>query len=428
MKKIKFNLKNKIIISIFLVIFIFGSIATYAVYSYTKKTFLDNARNALELSVISQGNEVGLIFKNSELLVQTMAEMPDIVDYLNSDYRIQDQRILQHLKIYNIGNNYSAIYLINKNGITIASTDESFVGNDYSFRDYFQEAIRGNHFVDVSIGVTSGELGYYFSHPIRLNENSPALGVAVVKLRPNVVNEHIKLIQDVPSKKIMLTDSFGVILYSNITDRIYKSLGNISDVAKQEIKNKKRFSNIEIKPLQYDILQKQLKEIDDESFVVEFFDEVDNENEIIVADKIKGTQFFLIKEEEQELYEVQATKITIILVIFVIFSAIFSAIALLFLIKKFFKPLDDLTDAVKKIIKGDIRQNINIKTDDEFEDLANNFNEMSEKLADSREDIELKILERTAELEKVNKTLVGRELKMLELKKEIQELKDKQHE
>ena len=67
-----------------------------------------------------------------------------------------------------------------------------------------------------------------------------------------------------------------------------------------------------------------------------------------------------------------------------------------------------------------------IKTGDELEQVADNFNRMVDKLKTSRQEIDLKNQElklKVTEMEKFNKLSVDRELKMIELKNEIIELK-----
>ncbi len=68
---------------------------------------------------------------------------------------------------------------------------------------------------------------------------------------------------------------------------------------------------------------------------------------------------------------------------------------------------------------------------DEIGELARRFDAMAAKLRESHQDLERKIEERTAELnrnlvemERVNKLMVGRELRMQELKREIARLRD----
>ncbi|SEO65429.1 sensor histidine kinase [Aquisalimonas asiatica] len=76
------------------------------------------------------------------------------------------------------------IYIMNPDGVTVATSNwrqaDSFLGGDFSFRPYFQDALGGQAGGYFAIGTTSREPGYYMSRPIRSSEG--ILGVAVVKI------------------------------------------------------------------------------------------------------------------------------------------------------------------------------------------------------------------------------------------------------
>ncbi|GAH16620.1 unnamed protein product, partial [marine sediment metagenome] len=72
---------------------------------------------------------------------------------------------------------------------------------------------------------------------------------------------------------------------------------------------------------------------------------------------------------------------------------------------------------------------IDIKSKDEIGDLATSFEKMAQSLKKQQDNLENLVVERTKELEtkidelqKYKKITVGRELKMVELKKRIKEL------
>ena len=67
----------------------------------------------------------------------------------------------------------------------------------------------------------------------------------------------------------------------------------------------------------------------------------------------------------------------------------------------------------------------NIETSDEIGSLAKSFNVMTEELEIAYADVETRVEDRTEKLVKLNGLMVGREVKMVELKKEIAELKSK---
>ncbi|MBI5613318.1 HAMP domain-containing protein [Candidatus Gottesmanbacteria bacterium] len=91
-----------------------------------------------------------------------------------------------------------------------------------------------------------------------------------------------------------------------------------------------------------------------------------------------------------------------------------------------------LTSAVARVGKGDLSQEVSIRANDEIGDMAQGFNAMLVQLRSYRDDMEKKITDRTNDLEKrtrevedINKLMVGREIKMIELKKKLSEFEAK---
>jgi len=88
----------------------------------------------------------------------------------------------------------------------------------------------------------------------------------------------------------------------------------------------------------------------------------------------------------------------------------------------FIRPLNIFIDATKEIAKGNLAVKVNIENEGEIGQLAKAFNDMILELHDSRENVEKKVAARTADLKKINKFMVGREIKMIDLKKQINDL------
>jgi nitrogen fixation/metabolism regulation signal transduction histidine kinase len=122
------------------------------------------------------------------------------------------------------------------------------------------------------------------------------------------------------------------------------------------------------------------------------------------------------------------SQVTVDLVILIVALAIILALlilAFLFVRSILLGPLDDLNHALKKVADGDLSQEIKMARRDEIGRAINSFNLMIRELKESRFNVEKKVTERTMELEQVNNVMVGRELKMIELKKELEELRRK---
>ncbi len=99
-----------------------------------------------------------------------------------------DQRLRQSLNErlarLNQAAGSSVLYLIDRHGDTLAASnwdeESSFVGHNYAFRPYFQDALQdvwGRYF---AVGVTTGVPGYFLSHAIE--QEGVVTGVLVVKL------------------------------------------------------------------------------------------------------------------------------------------------------------------------------------------------------------------------------------------------------
>lgn len=85
----------------------------------------------------------------------------------------------------------AVIYLLDRQGRAIAASNwagpGSFVGQDYSFRDYFRQALRSGTAAQFALGTVSNRPGLYLSHDIapapgRGDAGGAALGVIVVKV------------------------------------------------------------------------------------------------------------------------------------------------------------------------------------------------------------------------------------------------------
>jgi methyl-accepting chemotaxis protein len=140
---------------------------------------------------------------------------------------------------------------------------------------------------------------------------------------------------------------------------------------------------------------------------------------------------FSMKSLESVKRNILLNSIGIIVVSFLILG-----IVLYYLVDFFVKPIKSLSEGVKEISKGNLDYSVNVKPGDEIGDLAAAFGQMTGDLKKSKQaleeynkKLEQQVEERTnalsqkmTELERVNKFMIDRELKMTELKKRIDEL------
>ena len=82
-------------------------------------------------------------------------------------------------------------------------------------------------------------------------------------------------------------------------------------------------------------------------------------------------------------------------------ASIFAVLAGILLARRMVGPIQALRAGAERIGGGDFSQRISIKTGDELEGLADQFNDMGERLQESYADLENKVEQRTAELSEV---------------------------
>jgi signal transduction histidine kinase len=86
------------------------------------------------------------------------------------------------------------------------------------------------------------------------------------------------------------------------------------------------------------------------------------------------------------------------LAIVLLAASIFAVLAAIFLARRMVGPIQALRAGAERIGGGDFAQRISIRTGDELEGLANQFNDMGARLQESYADLENKVERRTAEL------------------------------
>ncbi|MEL0629790.1 ATP-binding protein [Psychromonas aquatilis] len=158
---------------------------------------------------------------------------------LSSDNSAQLDLTNRHLQSINEIVNSSDIYLIDKQGNTIAASNwtkqDTFIGDNYAFRPYFQEAIAGNDSQYFALGSTSGQRGYYFASPVRYA--AEVIGVVVVKM----VLHSIEKDWIGKQQAFLVTDNDNIVFISSKKQWLFHSLTPLSKRQLSNIKATRRY-------------------------------------------------------------------------------------------------------------------------------------------------------------------------------------------
>lgn len=179
-------------------------------------------------------------------LPEIYVQHPAIVGLLDApDDPAMKQRANALLKRFNIASQASDTYLLDAGGTTLAASnwdrEITFVGRNFSFRPYFQDAMKDGKGHFFALGTTSFQRGYYISRAVTGPAGKP-LGVVVVKI--DVAQAEAGW--GAPGHKVMVTDNAGIVFLSSEADWLYKAIRDPSSAALADLDRTRRYANKKI--------------------------------------------------------------------------------------------------------------------------------------------------------------------------------------
>ncbi|NTF45616.1 sensor histidine kinase [Rhizobium rhizogenes] len=145
------------------------------------------------------------------------------------------------------GTSASVLYVVGKDGIAMASSNWreplSFVGNDYSFRDYFRKAMETGTAEHYALGTVSNRPGLYISR--RVGEPGSALGVVVVKME----FDQLEADWSETGRPAYVTDEHGVVLITSLPSWRFMTTSPLSREAAATIRKSLQFGTAPLSPL-----------------------------------------------------------------------------------------------------------------------------------------------------------------------------------
>ncbi|PMR69180.1 sensor histidine kinase [Halomonas heilongjiangensis] len=151
----------------------------------------------------------------------------------------------------------SDVYLLDRDANTLAASNwqhlNTFIGQNYGFRSYYQDAIAGHRGRFFGLGTQSLERGYYFSAPVWLDDTSPDAtpdGVMVVKVLLDAVEESWAE-QDA---ELLVTDEDDIIFMASRPELRMAALHPLSDTERQALLDTRRYADEPLSPSGIEVL------------------------------------------------------------------------------------------------------------------------------------------------------------------------------
>ena len=213
---------------------------------YTDK-LLEQNRQTLDLYVAN----LLATLQRYEILPNILGDLPILRDVLaepdNNEAQQRANLLLEDLKKRS---GSDVIYLMDARGKTLAASNwaltEHFIGRDFSFRPYFQQAMEGHSAQFFGLGTTSSKRGYYFSESIRAGDQT--LGVLVIKIDL----DHTETLWGQSPEQLLVTDGFGVVILTSRPDWRFRATRPLSPAEYEQIRLHRPYPTTEPHPLDLD--------------------------------------------------------------------------------------------------------------------------------------------------------------------------------
>lgn len=177
-------------------------------------------------------------------LPRILADNPSLRDLLAAPDD-EEKRLSANIQLerFNDATGATEAYLMTPDGLTVATSNwadtDSFLGHNFAFRPYFQDAMSGHSGRYFALGTTSLQRGYYFSYPALTA--SGVIGVAVVKTHLSDFEETWAGSNDI----ILVTDPDGVVFMSSVPEWIYRPLSALSADLRTRLRDSRRYPRAE---------------------------------------------------------------------------------------------------------------------------------------------------------------------------------------
>ena len=159
-----------------------------------------------------------------------------------------------------------AIYLMDMQGLTIATSnwnaDLTFLGQNYGFRPYFQQAASGERGSFFAIGATTSRPGYFIAEPVR-SVSDDVIGVIAIKV--NLTN--LTDAWSIGGESVFVSNTDGIVILASQPDWRYRTIEPLSEERRKSIISTKQFGDEPLSEMNWDNDGKEIVSLNGRSYL-----------------------------------------------------------------------------------------------------------------------------------------------------------------
>ena len=145
------------------------------------------------------------------------------------------------------GADLNATFLMDRHGLTLASSNywlpSTYIGHNYGYRPYFQDALQGRLGTFYGVGATTGEPGFFLAAPVE--NDGEIIGAVTVKI--DLENFEAALLRS--GDPVLLVDPNGVVFLGSLPSWKYHPLTALAPPVLQQLAESRQYDNRLLRPL-----------------------------------------------------------------------------------------------------------------------------------------------------------------------------------
>ena len=143
-----------------------------------------------------------------------------------------------------------AIYLMDPSGLVLSASNfdatPTFLGQNYSFRPYFQRSLAGERGEYFGVGATTGRPGFFVSEPV-YGGGGQVSGVITIKLDMS----ELQAAWQNGGERVFVTNGDGVVVLASNADWLYRAITRLSRTQRDKIAEERQFGRQPLEALDW---------------------------------------------------------------------------------------------------------------------------------------------------------------------------------
>ncbi|MBT6405743.1 MAG: sensor histidine kinase [Rhodospirillaceae bacterium] len=228
--------------TILFVILVAGLLAAFGEFKLAEKYYVQRELEASARRAAPYLTSLASVLERYQNITPILSEDREIIDVAQGGPAGVLNRRLER---FSEATRSEAVYLMDQGGQTIAASnwqsEQTFLGHNYGFRPYFQASLAGETGEYFAVGATTGQPGYFVSHPVR-DASDQTIGVIAVK----VDLRGLEADWETPEGTVFISNGDGIIVLSARPTWRYGTLDALTPQTRERITSRRQFGTAQV--------------------------------------------------------------------------------------------------------------------------------------------------------------------------------------